>query len=395
MGNSYVFDFDKIVDRNNTNCLKYDFKAERGLPADVLPLWVADMDFPTVPEVTEKLKSVANHGIFGYTEVKDDYFDAVSGWFLKHFNWETKKEWLVKTPGVVYAIAQAVRAFSKEGDGVMLQNPVYYPFSEVIVDNNRKLVNSPLLYNPEGDGYDYTMNFEEIEEKIVSENVKIFLLCNPHNPVGRVWSREELTRLGDICNRHNVLVVSDEIHCDFTYEGFNHTVYASLGREYEKNCIVCTAPSKTFNLAGLQVSNIFIPNADIRKKFLRELRSTGYSQLNTCGLYAAQTAYESGELWLSQLKEYIAGNLLLVRSFVNERLKGIRLIEPQGTYLVWLDCSGLGISDEELNNRIVNKAGLWLDAGNVFGKEGDNFQRINIACPRSVLLEALERLTKI
>ena len=323
------YDFDKVVDRHGTNCLKYDFAIERGKPADILPLWVADMDFQTAPAILERLEETVKHGIFGYSDGKEGYFAAVQNWYRERFGWETKPEWLVKTPGVVFALAAAVRAYTKEGDGVLLQQPVYYPFSEVITDNGRKIVNSSLKIT---DGY-YTMDFDDLETKIVENKVKLFLLCSPHNPVGRVWSEEELRRVGEICLRHGVLVVSDEIHSDFTREGHPHTVFAKLGAEFEQNCLICTAPSKTFNLAGLQISNIFVPNPELRKKLLKEIAAAGYSQVGLMGLVACQAAYEEGAEWLAQLKAYLEENRKFVKAYLEEHLPEIRLIEPEGTYL--------------------------------------------------------------
>lgn len=382
------YNFDEEIDRRNTNCLKYDFAKERGKQEGILPLWVADMDFRTAPEIIDALVKEAQHGIFGYSEVKDDYFEALYNWFLKHFNWKTEKEWLVKTPGVVFAIAAAVRAFTEEGDGVLLCQPVYYPFMECILDNGRKLVNSQLVY---ADG-NYVVDYEDFEKKIIDNDVKLFLLCSPHNPVGRVWSREELTRIGEICLKHNVLVLSDEIHCDFTYEGYTHTPFASISGAFAQNSIVCTAPSKTFNLAGLQVSNIFIADKEKRKRFKKAVDAAGYSQLNVMGLVAAKAAYTYGEEWLCELKEYLAGNLLLVRDFVRDNLPQITLIEPQGTYLVWLDFHGLNLTLSQLEKLVSEKANLWLDGGFIFGKETEQFQRINIACTRKTLRQALDRL---
>lgn len=382
------YNFDEEIDRRNTNCLKYDFAAERGKPEGILPLWVADMDFRTAPEIIDALVKEAQHGIFGYSEVKDDYFEALHQWFLTHFNWKIRKEWLVKTPGVVFAIAAAIRAFTEEGDGVLLCQPVYYPFMECILDNRRKLVNSQLVYE---DGK-YSIDFEDFEKKIIENHVKLFLLCSPHNPVGRVWSREELTRVGDICLKHQVVVLSDEIHCDFTYEGYMHTPFASISEEFAGNSVVCTAPSKTFNLAGLQVSNIFIPDEKKRKLFIKAVDAAGYSQLNVMGLVAAKAAYTYGEEWLRELKEYLKGNLAFVREFLRENLPQIKLVEPQGTYLVWLDCSGLSLSAGKLEELISQKANLWLDGGFIFGKETEQFQRINIACTRKTLRQALCQL---
>ena len=384
------YDFDKVVDRHGTNCLKYDFAIERGKPADILPLWVADMDFQTAPAILERLEETVKHGIFGYSDGKEGYFAAVQNWYRERFGWETKPEWLVKTPGVVFALAAAVRAYTKEGDGVLLQQPVYYPFSEVITDNGRKIVNSPLKIT---DGY-YTMDFDDLETKIVENKVKLFLLCSPHNPVGRVWSEEELRRVGEICLRHGVLVVSDEIHSDFVYPGNKHYVFASIEPEFEKISVICTAPSKTFNLAGLQVSNIFIADEGLRKKFIRAVDQAGYSQVNLMGLVACQAAYEEGAEWLLQLKEYLLGNLSFVREYLKENLPEVKLIEPEGTYLIWLDFEALGLERKELE-ALIDKAGLWLDAGAIFGKTGIGFERINIACPRRTLEQAFVQLKKV
>ncbi|MDO4333545.1 MAG: MalY/PatB family protein [Eubacteriales bacterium] len=382
------YDFDKIVERKGTNCLKYDFARERGKREDVLPLWVADMDFETAAEIQERLHQAVSHGIYGYSEGKADYFDAVSGWYRDRFGWEVKRNWLVKTPGVVFALAAAVRAFTREGEAVLLQQPVYYPFTEVITDNDRVCVNNPLRLVK---GH-YEIDFEDFEEKIIRHQVKLFFLCSPHNPVGRVWKEWELKKLGDICVRHGVLVVSDEIHSDFTWEGHRHRVFASLSEAFADITITCTAPSKTFNLAGLQVSNIFISNPELKRKLKRAIEQAGYSQVNLMGLVACQAAYESGQDWLLQVKAYLADNLAFVRNFLRERLPEIELIEPEGTYLIWLDFRKLGLTEEEREDLIVNRAKLWLDSGSMFGPDGEGFERINIACPRTVLNRALTQL---
>lgn len=382
------YDFDTVIERRGSNCLKYDFAKERGKSEDVLPLWVADMDFQTAPGIRERLGEVVSHGIFGYSEGKEDYFQAVFQWYRRHFGWETKRQWLVKTPGVVFAIATAIRAFTKEGEAVLLQQPVYYPFQEVITDNHRRLVNNSLK---QVEGH-YEIDFEDFEEKIVANDVKLFMLCSPHNPVGRVWKEWELQKIGDICLKHGVLVVSDEIHSDFTYPGYTHHVFASLRKEFADISVTCTAPSKTFNLAGLQVSNIFIPNTELRRKFKKAVAQAGYSQVNVMGLAAAQAAYETGEEWLSELKEYLNGNLEFVKKYLKEHLPEIKLTEPEGTYLIWLDFRGLGLTEAEREELIVKKAKLWLDSGMMFGADGEGFERINIACPRSILRQALEQL---
>ena len=385
------YDFDKVTDRRGTNSLKYDFAVERGKPKGILPLWVADMDFPVAEEITQGLKRAVNHGIYGYSEAKDSYFQAVADWMSRYHGWEVQKEWLVKTPGVVFAIAAAIRAFTKEGDGVLIQNPVYYPFREVIEDNDRRLVDNTLVEENGG----YTMDLEDFERKILENRVKLFILCNPHNPVGRVWTREELSAVAEICLKHGVLVISDEIHHDFVYPGYEHTVFATIDDRLKDVTITCTAPSKTFNLAGLQVSNIFIANEALRKQFCKEIARTGYSQLNTLGLVACECAYRGGGEWLAELKQYLKGNLEYVREYLKEKLPKVHIVEPEGTYLLWLDFRELGLSGRELENLIVNQAGLWLDAGDIFGACGEGFERVNIACPRAILKEALDRLAGV
>ena len=382
------YDFNKIINRSNTKSLKYDFAKERNMPEDLLPLWVADMDFQTSPEIIEALNKAVSHGIYGYSEGKEEYFDAVYNWYNDNFNWQVKKEWLIKTPGVVFAIVLAINALTNEGDSVLIQNPVYYPFTEVIIDNNRKLVNNSLVRN----GKKYEIDFEDFEKKIIENNVKLFILCSPHNPVGRVWKKWELEKIGDICLKHNVKIVSDEIHSDFVYPENKHIVFSSLDEKYQNITITCTAPTKTFNLAGLQISNIFIPNLEIRKKVLKQLDRVGYSQVNLMGLVACEAAYKYGRQWLNELKEYLLDNLNFLRDYIETNIPQIKLIEPEGTYLIWLDCSALGFEDKELEKFIVEKAKLWLDSGYIFGKEGEGFQRINIACPREALKKALEQL---
>ena len=385
-----MYDFDKVIDRHGTNCLKFDFAKERGKNGDELSLWVADMDFQVAKPITDALQAQVNHGIYGYSEVKSDYFEMVKNWFKDNFDWEIKKGSLVKTPGVVYAIAMAVKAFTKEGEAVIIQQPVYYPFSEMIIANNRKLVNSPLVLKDDR----YEIDFEDFEKKIVENNVKLFILCSPHNPVGRVWSVEELKRIGDICIKHDVVIFSDEIHADFVYEPNKHHVFASLGESYAANSVIATAPSKSFNIAGLQVSNIFIENKKLRDAFRNEIVKSGYSQLNTMGLAAARAAYESGKEWLDEVRAYIKDNLIFFRDYLKENIGELSLIEPEGTYLVWVDFRKLGLSEKQREDLIVNKAKLWIDSGAMFGVDGEGFERFNIACPREYLKMALDSLAK-
>lgn len=381
-------DFDVVIDRKNTRSLKYDFAVKRRKPENILPLWVADMDFKVSSYITDALNEMNSHGIFGYSEASDEYINVLKNWMKKRYDWEVSEKWLIKTPGIVFALAMAVKAYTKDNEAVLIQEPVYYPFSEVIRDNNRKLVINNLKQDSAGK---YHMDYEDFEKRIVTENVKLFILCNPHNPVGRVWTKEELTKVGDICLKHNVLVVSDEIHADFVFK-HPHTVFTNIRDEYKTIGIVCTSPSKTFNTAGLQVSNIFIADNELRKKFRNQINKSGYSQLNLAGLVACEAAYRNGDIWLDAVIKYIKDNADYVEVFLKERLPGVRMSELEGTYLVWLDFRAYRLSDLELNRRIVHKAGLWLDDGGMFGKAGEGFQRINIACPRSILKEALEKL---
>lgn len=381
-------DFDTVPNRRGTNCFKYDFAREMGMPEDVLPLWVADMDFPTAPAVLERLHALAEHGIFGYTGVKDAYFSAVHNWYAQRFGWEAQRSWLVTTPGVVFAIAIAIRAFTQKGDAILIQQPVYYPFANKVTENDRQLVVNPLVLK----NGRYEMDFADMERKIVDYHVKMLLLCSPHNPVGRVWTKEELLHVGEICQKHGVLVVSDEIHADFTYAGHTHRVFASVKSEFADFTITCTAPSKTFNLAGLQNSNIFIPNRQLRHAYKKELSACGCGGTNCMGMAACQAAYEAGADWLEQLKQYLAGNLAYIRQFLREKLPEIALIEPEGTYLVWLDLRKLGLTEQQQRQLIVQDAKLWLDAGTLFGQGGEGFERINIACPRTTIEQAMQRL---
>ncbi len=383
--------FDQVVDRKNTLSVKYDFAQEYGFPTDTLPLWVADMDFKVSSYITEAMEKLVQHEIFGYCDVKEYQFEPVKDWMKRHYNWEPKGEWVVRTPSVVFALAMAVQTLTREGEAVIIQQPVYYPFSNVVRRNRRKLVVSELVQDENGV---YRMNYEDFEEKLVRENVKLFLLCSPHNPVGRVWTREELERIGDICMKHNVWVVSDEIHADFAFKR-PHTVFLDIKEAYKDRSIVCTAPSKTFNIAGLQLSNIFIPNDEIRSVFQENVYAAGYSCLATAGLVACEAAYRHGEEWYRGVTAYIHENIEFTRRFVEERLPKVIMTEPEGTYLVWLDFRKCGFTDEELNEKVLKEAKLWLDAGNMFGPAGEGFQRINVACPRVTLTQALERLAKV
>lgn len=384
-------DFDTVIDRKGTRSLKYDFAVRRGKPKDVLPLWVADMDFQTSSYITDALEDMVKHGVFGYSESEEHYFGAVQNWMERHYNWHVKESWMTKTPGIVFALAMAVKAYTQENDAVLIQPPVYYPFKEVVEDNHRRLVNNTLVLG--GDGT-YTIDYEDFEKKIIEENVKLFILCNPHNPVGRVWTREELERLGDICLKHGVFVVSDEIHADFVFER-KHTVFSEVKEAYRDISMICTSPSKTFNIAGLQISNIFISNPEKATAFRRQVAAAGYSQVGLPGLVACEAAYRHGDEWLEGVLAYIKANAEFTRAYLQEHLSRVKMTKLEGTYLVWLDFRDYGLTDKELDEKILNQAGLWLDSGAVFGKCGEGFQRINIACPRKTLHQALDRLIDV
>lgn len=381
-------DFDRIIDRKNTRCLKYDFAVKRGMPEDVLPLWVADMDFETSSYIEDALTERVKEGIFGYSDVQTPYFEIIRDWMIRHHDWEPQEKWLIKTPGVVFALAMAVKAYTDPGDKVLLQQPVYYPFSEVITDNGREVVSNDLVLTVDGT---YKIDFADFEQKIIANGIKLFLLCSLHNPVGRVWTKEELEKIGDICVKHGVTVVSDEIHNDFIWEG-THTVFAGIKKEFADISVTCTSPSKTFNLASMLISNIFIPNQILRRKFCKEMDRAGISQLSVLGLVATEAAYAHGDEWYAAMKNYVRDNIAFARAYVEENLPGVRMIDTQGTYLIWLDFRQTGLTVEQLDHKIIYEAGLWLDSGKIFGKTGEGFERINVACPRAVLQEALDRI---
>lgn len=382
------YDFDTVTDRKNTNAIKYDLAKKRGKPEDAVSLWVADMDFPTAPCIQKAVAEKAAHGIWGYSRPDNKYYDALKKWYKERHNFEVQNEWVVNTPGVCFALATAVKAFTKEGESVLIQKPVYYPFFNIINSLQRKVVNSSLILK----NNHYEIDFDDFERKIVQENVKMFILCSPHNPGGRVWTKQELQKISEICLAHNVLVVSDEIHSDITFGSNVHTVYGSLSEQALKNSIICTAPSKSFNLAGLQFSNIFIADEKLRKAFSEELDKTGYDEPSVFGIVAATAAYSEGADWFNSVKSYIWENILFAKKYIEENAPQIKVLVPEGTYLLWLDFSKTGLSDSEINDRILNKAKVWLDSGSMFGKEGEKFQRINCATPRIILEDALKRI---
>jgi len=382
------YDFDRVIDRSNSYSIKYE-PSWRGKPEDVLPLWVADMDFASPPCVQDALISRAEHGIFGYSEPDAEYFNVTRKWFEDHHNWSPQRDWLTVTPGVVNALYIAVRSLTRPGDGIVIQQPVYYPFESSIRKTGRQLLVNELVY---GDGH-YSVDFQDFEEKL--KQAKMFILCNPHNPVGRVWKTEELTRMGEICLRHGVTVIADEIHQDFIFPGNRHIVFAALNQDFADITVTCTSPSKTFNLAGLMSANIFISNKELREKFKEEYGCSGLSQPGIMGLIACKAAYENGAQWLEQLMDYLADNISFLKTYLCEHIPKIKLVEPEGTYLAWLDFNAFGIPAQELDETITRKGKVWLSAGYTFGKGGKGFERINAACPRYVLHNALDRLKSI
>ena len=381
------YDFDSVIDRRDTVCEKYSFLKKHGLDEDVLPMWVADMDFETVLEIKERLRQITEHGIYGYTGRTDAYNAAVISWFSRRFQWKIEERWIISTPGVVFALATAVRTYTEPGDGILIQQPVYYPFERVISRNGRVPVISRLIGGTE----QYEMDFIDMERKIREQNVKMMILCSPHNPVGRVWKKEELEQLGTLCETYGVTVVVDEIHCDFVRKGYKHVPFGTL-EPFGKKAVICTAPSKTFNLAGLQASNIIIADPVLRRKFVTELNAQGMFGAGLYGLAACQTAYETGEEWLEQLLDYLEGNYQYIKTYLQEKLPKVRLTELQGTYLIWMDFRAYGYTDQELNRIMQKEAKLWLDDGPMFGQGGSGFMRLNLAAPKSLVEDAMERL---
>lgn len=379
-------EFDRRIDRRITHSRKW--MIEEPMPLDVIPLWVADMDFEAPKTVIEALKERVDHGIFGYTVIPDTYYEAVKGWMKRRHNFLVNRDWITIVPGIVTALNVIVQAFTSQGDAVIIQRPVYHPFSFAVENNGRKLVNSPLVIN----GNRYEMNFEDFEQKIIKYKVKLFILCSPHNPVGRVWSKDELKRVADLCLKHGVLMVVDEIHHDLIYKGVKHTTLATLDHTYSMNTITCTAPSKTFNLAGLQVANVIIENENIRKDFQKNLRNLAVPPTNIFGRIGCEVAYQTGDEWLDHLMDYLEGNKNFVKQFIEERLPLLRMIDTEATYLLWIDFRGLGLNDEDLEHFLIHEAKLWLNKGVMFGEEGRGYARMNIGCPRTLIEQALINL---
>jgi cystathionine beta-lyase len=346
------------------------------------------MDFQSPPCVLNALAERVQHGNFGYSNLDEAYFSVLQNWFGERFGWRIEREWLVCAPGVVNAIVIAINAYTEKGEGVLIQQPVYYPFESSIKQTERKLLVNELVYS----GGKYGIDFEDFENK--AKQAKLFVMCNPHNPVGRVWNSDELMQMGEICLKYGVIVLSDEIHQDFIFPGFRHLVFAGLDPRFQGITVTCTSPTKTFNLAGLQVSNTFISNKTLNAAFKKKFASCGLSQPGIMGLIACKAAYEGGAEWLGELLVYLENNASFMREYLRAHIPKINMIELEGTYLAWLDCRAFGLPSNKLDEIILHKAKLWLNNGPMFGQGGEGFQRINFACPRSVLSEALERLGK-
>jgi cystathionine beta-lyase len=383
------YDFDTVIDRRGTCSVKWDMAEQVFKVKDILPMWVADMDFRSPEPVIGALKKVAERGIFGYTGAPDSYYDAVIAWMRRRHGWNIEREWFVLTPGVVPALRLLVKAFTQPGDEVVVQTPVYYPFFDAIKDNGCEILDNPLRL----EGKQYIMDIADLERKI-GPRTKMIIVCSPHNPIGRVWTAQELKELGQLCLRHNILIVSDEIHGDLVHRGFTHTPLPMVSPEFVQKFVVCTAASKTFNLPGLKTSSIIIADKEKRDCFCAVMRSCGMGAPNMFGLAATEAAYRYGEPWLEELLDYLQGNVKLIMNFAAERIPGIKVIQPQGTYLVWLDFRGCGIDPARLGAFVREDAKVGLEAGKMFGCKEDGFERMNTACPRSILEDGLMRLEK-
>ncbi|MDR0858520.1 MAG: pyridoxal phosphate-dependent aminotransferase [Oscillospiraceae bacterium] len=381
-----AINFDEIIDRNHTQSFKYDTARESGMGFNAIPLWIADMDFRVPDSVTAALVKRTQHGIYGYSTIDDNYFDAVRSWFAKRHSWNVEPHWLVTTPGILPAVAAAVSALTKPNEAVLVHTPAYDRFNITVEKNNRRLIKSALILK---DGR-YEIDFDDFEKKITKNSVKLYILCSPHNPIGRVWTLEELTQIGGICLKHGVKIISDEIFCDFVHAPNKHTVFAGIKQEFADITVTCTAPTKTFNMSGLAISNIFIADDDIRDDFNDKLLANGIMGGGILPMLACRAAYENGAEWLDELLVYLAGNIAFVRNFLRDNLSNVKLIEPEGTYLLWLDFREFGLWANEL------KAFTAYDAGVILSSEAgaEGFLRVNAACPRSVLEKAMTKLAK-
>jgi cystathionine beta-lyase len=389
------YDFDQICNRKNTDCLKWDMMESIFGSGDLIPLWVADMDLPVAKPITDALKKRVEHPFYGYSQAGASVLNSVVERMKRKYNWDIKSEWIVFTPGVVPALHVAVRSLTHPGDEVILQEPTYHPFFPVVVNSGCKIVNNGLKI----DNNRYEIDYKGLEEKFHSKSrsfqeagrIKTIIFCNPHNPVGRLWKRDEIIKMGEIVINNGAVVISDEIHCEILFKDQKHTPFASISKKFEENSIVCMSPSKTFNLAGLEVSTIIIPNKKLRDNFINT-RSGIVPNPNLFGYTALEAAYRHGDEWLEQVLDYLQENLDCLKLYIENRIPDIKVIDPEGTYLIWLDFRDLGMDNQTLSNFMKREAKVGLEDGFIFGESGSGFMRMNIACPRSILAEALKRI---
>lgn len=379
-------DFDNIIDRYNTNSAKWD-EADEIYGKDLIHLGVADMDFKSPEPILKAMNKVVEHGVFGYTVLNKNYYDATVNWMKRKFDWIIEKEWIVFCPRISVAVSLVIQTLTNEGDGIIVQQPLYSPLRDAVTKNNRKLIVNSLKLE---DGK-YIMDFDDLEQKIDS-SVKLMILCNPHNPIGRVWKKEELKKIEEICIKHNLIVISDEIHADILYKGQKHIPLASISKEMQQRTIVCNSITKTFNVPGVIVSNIIIPNEDIRKIVEDKIDQLGIHNPNIFAVPVLETAYTQCDSWLSEAIDYIELNYNYVKTYIHENMPKLKIIEPEGTYLIWIDCRELNLDESELKNLFIEKAKVGVYMGSVFGEEGKGFIRINIATPKENLILALEKI---
>ena len=383
------YDFDKVVDRTATESLKWVYPRKVLKVEDAIPMWVADMDFEAPPAVVEAIRNRAAHGVYGYPHIPPSFWQAAMGWFKRRHGWEIRKDWIAKTPGIVPALNYSVRAFTKRGDGVIIQTPVYFPFYHAVENNGRRVVRNPLRF----DGRRYTMDLEDLERKL-DEGSRMLILCSPHNPVGRVWTRDELEALGRLAKERDLVIVSDEIHADLVYSGHRHHVLAALSSDLADRTITCIAPSKTFNIPGLSTAVVIASNPKLLGAFKDETERAGFELGQVFGIVGFEAAYSQGDDWLDELLPYLEANIDFLEKFVEERIPGVRFVRPEGTYLALLDCRGLGLEPAALNDFFLKKASVYFSDGALFGEEAAGFVRINFGCPRALLGEALERIER-
>lgn len=377
--------FDEIINRRGTGSYKWDTPVDN----DILPMWVADMDFRTAPCIIEALRRRVDHGIFGYTKVGDDYYDALISWFSRRYGWKIEREDVIYTSGVVPAISAIIKGLTQPGDKVMVQTPVYNCFFSSIRNNGCEILEAPLTYHSDGS---YSINFENLEECASDPRTKILLLCNPHNPAGRVWTRDELRHIGDICLRNNVIVVADEIHCELTYPGYRFTPYATLGEEYMEKCVCCNSPSKAFNTAGLQIANIVCHDAEMRRRIDRAINDNEVCDVNPFGVVGLIAAYNEGEDWLKALVEYLYGNYKTALAKFAGELPAYTVTPLEGTYLLWVNVTPSGMDGETFARELEAKTRVMVSPGIIYGPAGSGFIRINLAAPRSVVEDGIDRI---